>query len=124
MEIISGTVADLLGCSEVWLHKLRRAGDGPPYEKRRSRYHYSLGAVIRWVIARETRPLTEQIAALEAKVARLIADADPFVQREQMAERITVFQDAVGMGQPGKPLSPAAQQIRRKLDAGRATSPA
>ena len=74
MEVHSSIVADLLGCSQVWVHKLRKAGESPPYQKRGKKYFYSLGAVIRWVIERQTRPLVEQIETLKGEVAALKAN--------------------------------------------------
>ena len=68
MEVHSKVVADVLGCSQVWVHKLRNSGgDLPPCEKRSARYFYPIGKLIAWAVERNTRPLLARIEALEER---------------------------------------------------------
>ncbi len=72
MEVHSKVVADLIGCSQVWIHKMRKAGEGPAYEKRGSLYFYPLGRVIRYVIESKTADLEGRLTVVAAVYKKVV----------------------------------------------------
>jgi hypothetical protein len=109
MDIRPKAASEILGCSQVWLHKLRKAGTGPSYEKRGGMYYYSFASVIRWVLDWKVQPLAERIEAVEAELA---APLDDGPSRAELSERLAVVENALAkirrdQKRKRKPLVPA-----------------
>ncbi len=98
MEVHSKVVADLIGCSQVWIHKMRKAGEGPAYAKRGSLYFYPLGRVIRYVIESKTADLEGRLTVAEdtlARVHRAESLPEDAPSRAKLADRLAVVEKAL-----------------------------